>query len=85
MGLMFLLMNFKVLFPLAAVCFICLLQVRSSDMVSPRYLVFLCGLKSYAMKFVVKDNWILFLSYSNDLTFIWVEGHEPLSLPCFEF
>ena len=37
------------------------------------------------MKFEAKDNWILFLSYSNDLTFIWVEGHEPLSLPCFEF
>ena len=72
---MFLLMNFKVLFPLPAVCFICLLQVRSSDIVSPRYLVCFFGLKSYAMKFVGKDDWILFLSYSNDLAFIWVECH----------
>ena len=45
--------------------------------------MFFCGLKSYAMEFVVKDKWILFLSYSNDLTIIWVEGHEPLS-PMFQ-
>ena len=38
---MFLLMNFRVLFPLAVVWLICLLQERSSDMLRPRYLVFL--------------------------------------------
>ena len=38
---MFLLINFRVLFPLAAVWFIRLLHVRSSDMLSPRYFAFL--------------------------------------------
>ena len=38
---MFLLMNFRVLFPLAVVWLICLLQDRSSDIFSPRYFAFL--------------------------------------------
>ena len=45
-------MNLRVLFPLAVVWFMCLLQERSSEIFRPRYLGVFCGLECYTMEFV---------------------------------
>ena len=64
-------MNFRVIFPLTVIWFMCLLQERSSDTFSPRYLACFCSLKCCAMEFIVKNNRFLFLCDSYYLTFIF--------------
>ena len=50
-------------------------------MFRPRYLAFFCGLECYTMEFVVINNRVFFLCYSDYLTFVRIKGHKPFSLP----